>query len=131
MRILKQTPILVVDAIEPLLPFWTDTLGYQKLADVAHEGRLGFVMLERDGNMLMLQTEASIVADLTPSTKTGMKTGATLLYLDVDSIDEAVALVRKSGATIIAGPRETSYGAKEIWAVAPGGFVTGFAEHKQ
>ena len=28
----KLTPILVVDAIEPCLPFWTDRLGYARTA---------------------------------------------------------------------------------------------------
>ena len=50
-------------------------------------------------------------------------------YIDVDSVEEAQALVAKTGARILVGPRTTSYGAKEIWVMTPGGFVTGYAEH--
>ena len=41
------TPILVVDEIEPCIPFWTERLGFQKTTEVPHEGELGFVILER------------------------------------------------------------------------------------
>jgi hypothetical protein len=129
MKIKKQTPILSVEAIEPLLPFWIGKLGYAQLAEVPHEGRLGFVMLERDGQTIMLQTEASIVADLGAGTVPGLRAGSVFLYIDVDRIDDAVQLVRASGAKVICGPRETSYRAKELFAVAPGGVVVGFAEH--
>jgi len=130
MRITKHTPILIVDAIEPLLQFWTETMGYKNVAEVPHDNRIGFVMLDHDGQTLMLQTEASIKADLKNDTYRGLNTGSVCVYVDVDSIDEAVAIIEKSGATILAGPRETAYGAKEIFAIAPGGFVFAFAHHQ-
>jgi hypothetical protein len=129
MKIKQQTPILIVDAIEPVLSFWTELCGYEKVAEVAHEGKLGFVMLQHDGNTLMLQTEASVRADLGAKTPNGLKAGSVCLYIDVDHVKDAVALVEKAKAAVVAGPRTAPYGAKEIFAVAPGGFVVGFAEH--
>ena len=48
------TPILVVNAIEPCLDFWL-RLGFQKIAEVPHGDRLGFVMFTNGTNNLMLQ----------------------------------------------------------------------------
>lgn len=127
MKILKQTPIHTVEEIEPLLAFWTAHLGFQKVAEVPHDGRLGFAMLERDGATVMLQSAASVAADLGPDTP--LRAGSVCLYIDVDDIEEAVALVRRAGAPVLCGPRETSYGAREIFVVAPGELVIGFAEH--
>ena len=57
------TPILIVEAIEPCLAFW-ESLGFQKIGEVPHGDRLGFIMYTNGGNMLMLQTEASADADV-------------------------------------------------------------------
>ena len=50
------TPVLLVERIEPALPFWRDRLGFEVLAEVPHEDAIGFVMLGRDGLMVMYQT---------------------------------------------------------------------------
>ena len=60
----KLTPILFVDAIEPCLPFWTERLGFTKATEVPHDGRLGFVILVKDGLELMYQTWDSAAADV-------------------------------------------------------------------
>ena len=63
MNISKVTPILVVDAIEPCLPFWEGQLGYARKVDVPHEGAIGFALLAREGSEVMLQSRASLAAD--------------------------------------------------------------------
>lgn len=65
----KLTPILYVDAIEPCLPFWTERLGFTKTVEVPHDGKIGFVILTRDGLELMYQTWASAAADIAGATK--------------------------------------------------------------
>ena len=125
MKIDKLTPILVVDAIEPALAFWTGALGYEKVVEVPHEGRLGFVLLQKDGHEVMLQTKASIAADLPAMAGTPCA-----LYADVKSIQAAQKAVGEH-ATVIAGPRETFYGAREVWVRDPAGNVIGFAESKK
>ncbi|MEE8138747.1 MAG: hypothetical protein V3T81_07765, partial [Thermoanaerobaculia bacterium] len=37
------------DEAEPCHASWTDRLGFTVIAEVAHEDRLGFAMLQRDG----------------------------------------------------------------------------------
>ena len=109
MKIKNATPILVVDAIEPCLPFWTGPMGYEKQVEVPHEGKIGFVLLTRDDRELMMQTRASVAADL-PALKLDV---TCVLYFDVPSLDQALAEAK--GATVLVPPRETFYGAREAF----------------
>ena len=60
MKMNRLTPVLMVEAIEPCLPFWVDRLGFSKTVEVPHGDRLGFAILVRDGVELMYQTRASV-----------------------------------------------------------------------
>jgi uncharacterized glyoxalase superfamily protein PhnB len=123
-KVKKVTPIVIVDAIEPALEFWCAGLGFERVAEVPHEGRLGFVLLARAGHELMLQTRASVMADV-PAALEGGATHA--LYVDVDSLDDAVAAV--AGAKVVVPRRRTFYGADEVWGRDPSDTLVGFAEH--
>ena len=123
MDVTKVTPILVVDAIEPCLPFWTGPMGYEKAVEVPHEGRLGFVLLTRAGGEIMMQTRASIAADL-PALRLDV---TCVLYMDVPSLDAALA--EAQGAEVLVPPRKTFYGAREAFLRDASGNVFGFAEH--
>ena len=90
------TPILIVREIEPCLDFW-QRLGFQKVAEVPHEGRLGFVMFTDGKHNLMLQSEASADADV----KIAPRAGGGVVYLNVPSID-AVEQTMDQGLSHIA-----------------------------
>jgi len=124
MKVNKVTPISIVDAIEPALALWCDRLGFQKVAEVPHEGRVGFVLLVRDGHEVMMQTRASLAADVAAVAALDAQHA---VYLDVDSIDDAIAATQ--GATILVPRRKTFYGAEEIWVKDAAGTVVGFAQH--
>lgn len=64
MKLKKITPVIVVDAIEPCLEFWVDRLGFTKTVEVPHEGALGFVILNHSPTEIMLQSRASVEADV-------------------------------------------------------------------
>ncbi len=124
LNIRKVTPILIVDAIEPALALWTGVLAYEKHVEVPHDGRAGFVLLSRDGHEVMMQTRASLRADVPGVAKLGV--GA-VLYMDVDSLDAAISSTQ--GLEVVVPERETAYGAREIFVRDPVGNVLGFAEH--
>jgi len=130
----KVTPIYVVDRIEPALAFW-EGLGWEKVVEVPHEDRLGFVILTHGEREIMLQTRDSVRADL----------GADLdptcaVYMDVPSLADARAALdgkrrKPSGAAaggaehrVLIESRETFYGAREMWVIDPAGVLVGFAE---
>jgi uncharacterized glyoxalase superfamily protein PhnB len=123
MKIKKVTPILIVDAIEPALPIWTGELGFEKQVEVPHEGRAGFVILVREGHEVMMQTRASVVADVPAVGELGVTCA---LYMEVESIEEAVAAVK--GAKVVVPERTTFYGAREIFVRDASGNVLGFAQ---
>jgi uncharacterized glyoxalase superfamily protein PhnB len=121
----KLTPLLAVEAIEPSLSFWVDALGFTRTVEVPHDDALGFVILEKDGYEVMLQTIASIKADVPAAVPPA---GASLLYIEVEdlrTVEEAVA-----EHELLVPRRKTFYGAEEIFVREPGGNVVGFAEYR-
>ena len=124
MKANKLTPVLMVDAIEPALPFWIDKLGFTKTVEVPHENTLGFVILVKDGIEIMYQTKASVAADVGPLAKSPM--GGTFLFIEVDDL----AAVEKAlkGVTLLVPRRKTFYGADEIIVREPCGNAVTFAQ---
>ena len=53
---MKITPILIVDEIEPSLNFWVAKLGFEKTVEVPEGDKLGFVILQKEGAEVMLQS---------------------------------------------------------------------------
>jgi uncharacterized glyoxalase superfamily protein PhnB len=125
-RLKKVTPIMQVEAIEPLLSFWTEHLGFNITAQVPHEEHIGFVILEKDGYEVMYQTQASVAADA--STLSSHPLGGTILFIEVDDIDAIETAVAAAGAEVLVPRRKTFYGSTEIFVREPAGNVVGFAE---
>lgn len=118
------TANLLVDSIEETLPFY-EKLGFTRKVEVPHEGRLGFVILDHSGTELMLQSRASMAADVAGLEKDAYRV---MLYVSV----EALAPIR---AALEAWPkvvpeRTTFYGAREIIVRDPAGNVLAFASHE-
>ncbi len=122
----KLSPVLVLDAIEPALPFFRDRLGFTVLATVPlREGadELGFAMLQRDAVEVMLQTRASVRADMPALADEGNRATLFVEVTDVAAIERALV-----GCEIVVPRRRTFYGADEIGVRAPGGHVLVFAQ---
>ncbi len=125
-KILRNTPIEIVEQIEPHLDFWK-RLGFTKTVEVPHGDRLGFVILAKDDQQIMLQTRASIgedIAVLSPH----LEKHTVVQYIDVDSLDALLASL--GDWKLLLPPRETFYGAREVVVQDPAGFLLVFAEHK-
>lgn len=118
----KVTPILSVDAIEPTLPFWVDALGFEKTTEVPHGDALGFVILAKGNHEVMLQTIASMEADV-PAV--APPPGGSILFIEVDDLEPIERAI--DGFEIVVPRRSTFYGADEIFVREPGGNVVGFA----
>ena len=125
MQIKKLTPVLFVEAIEPCLPFWTERLGFAKTVEVPEGGKLGFVILVKDGVELMYQTYASAEKDI-PGLVRKPDLPGTFLYVEVAGLDEIKK--RLAGVKLEVPQRTTFYGAREIGMREPGGNLILFAE---
>ena len=124
MRIEKLTPVLMVEAVEPVLDFWVKRLGFTRTTEVPHEGHLGFVILEKDGIEVMYQSRASVAADIAPLAQSPMK--GTFLFLQVDDLDAVEKAL--AGVTPVVPRRKTFYGADELIVREPAGNAVTFAQ---
>lgn len=120
----KLSPVLIVDAIEPCLPFWTDRLGFTKVAEVPEGDRLGFVILQKDGVEVMYQSRDSVRKDIPQLADTPPGTS---LYIEVSDIDAAEKAVK--GLPVVVPRRKTFYGAEEIGVREPGGNAVILSAH--
>ena len=124
MNIREITPVLFLDAIEPVLAFWQERLHYEEVLRVPHRNAVGFVLLSSGQSRVMLQTRASLADDLPTVAK---EKPTSVLYVDVDSLSAAEEAMK--GVEVIVPVRKTFYGAMEFAVKDPGGQITIFSEH--
>src|SRR2546423_357301 len=83
------TPVMLVDAVEPCLPFWVDRFGFVVENQVpGPDGKLIFASAKKDGIEVMYQTKASVVAEH-PETNKELGGHSLTLFITVDDIDVA------------------------------------------
>lgn len=121
-------PVLIVDAVEPCVRFWTERLGFTKENEVpGDDGQLIFASVRKGGVEIMYQTKASVVAD-SPSQAAELDGRSVALFItvpstaDLDSAERAVA-----EAPVVKPRHKTFYGSEEFYVREPGGNVVGFA----
>lgn len=121
----KITTVLAVETVEPSLDFWTKRLGFECTVTVPHENTLGFAILVKDNLEVMLQSVASILADL--GSTTGEINGrSAALFIEVADL---AAVEEGLGTYPIEMPRRTTfYGMHEIGVREPGGHFVIFAQ---
>jgi hypothetical protein len=120
----KLTPVLYVEEIEPVLPFWTEKLGFTKTVEVPEDDKLGFVILKRGAVEVMYQTRVSVAKDVPVLTDTPMR--GSLLFIEVDDLDAIEAAL--AGVQPVVPRRQTFYGADELIVREPAGNVVTFAQ---
>lgn len=120
----KLSPVIMVDAIEPCLPFW-ERLGFARTAEVPEGDALGFVILAKDGVEVMYQTLDSVAKDAPGLVSRARGHGAALFIevSDVAAVERAMA-----GVEVVVPRRQTFYGMDEIGVREPGGHVVMFAQ---
>lgn len=123
----KITTVLAVETVEASLDFWERRLGFERTVTVPHENAIGFVILVKDGVEVMLQSVASILADLGANTGevNGRSAALFIEVADIDAVEKALA-----GYPIEMPRRTTFYGTTEIGVREPGGHFVVFAQHK-
>jgi uncharacterized glyoxalase superfamily protein PhnB len=125
------SPVLIVDAVEPCLAFWTDKLGFTAENHVpGPDGRLVFASVRKDSVEIMYQTKASVVAE-DPSAASELGGCSTALFIMVPAVSDVDVLQRLTEGAPVTKPRhDTFYGTTEFYIREPGGNVVGFAAQK-
>lgn len=121
----KITTVLAVETVEPSLDFWQRRLGFECTVTVPHEDTLGFAILVKDNLEVMLQSVASILADLGSTTGeiNGRSAALFIEVADLAAVEQAL-----SGYPIEMPRRTTFYGMHEIGVREPGGHFVIFAQ---
>lgn len=125
-RLKQLTPVIIVEAVEPCVPFWVDRLGFAVDAEVpGPNGAIQFAILSRDGIEVMYQTRASVIADLPDSAADliGHSVGLFITVEDLDAVERAM-----DGAPVVKARHQTFYGSTEFYVREPGGNTVGFAQ---
>ena len=124
---LKQlTPVLIVDAVEPCIKFWTDKLGFEVNNQVPDtDGKLIFASVQKDGIEIMYQTRASVVAER-PDAEAELRGHSTALFITVKNLADIETAV--ADAPIVKARHKTFYGSVELYVKEPGGNTVGFAQ---
>jgi uncharacterized glyoxalase superfamily protein PhnB len=124
---LKQlTPVLIVDAVEPCIKFWTDRLGFAVTNQVpGPDGKLIFASVEKEGIEIMYQTRASVISEQ-PGSAGELMGHSVALFITVADLDPVIRAL--DGAPVVKPRHETFYGSTEIYVREPGGNTVGFAQ---
>ena len=124
---LKQlTPVLIVDAVEPCIKFWTDRLGFEVTNQVpGPDGKLIFASVQKAGIEIMYQTRASVISEQ-PGSAGELMGHSVALFITVGDLDTVVKALE--GAPVVKPRHETFYGSTEIYVREPGGNTVGFAQ---
>ena len=125
----KLTPVLLVDLLDDALEFWCGCLGFKKTLEVPADPDAapglgnppGFVILQRGGVELMLQSRASVRRDVPALAAGAFSCTGLVLFIEVSDFDAVREAVR--GCEIAIEERVTFYGMREIGVRAPDGPV--------
>src|SRR6267154_3037098 len=95
-------PVMIVDAVEPSLKFWTEQLGFAKDNEVpGRDGKLIFASVKKDGVEIMYQTRASVIAD-NPAVADELNGRSAALFITVPTIADLDEIAcRSKGATVV------------------------------
>lgn len=121
----RLTPVFYVDRVAHCLPFWTDRLGFQKVAEVpGPDGQPQFAMLVRDGLEVMYQTWAALETEskIAAAAPRGHSVALFIEVDDLDAVDHALAGVPRTIER-----HSTFYGMDEFTVREPGGSLVTFA----
>jgi uncharacterized glyoxalase superfamily protein PhnB len=124
-------PVLIVEAVEPSIRFWTEQLGFSKDNEVpGPDGKLIFASVKKDGVEIMYQTRASVIAD-DPAAAADLNGRSVALFITVPAIADLDVIARRTKAAPAVKTRhDTFYGTTEFYIREPGGNVVGFAAPK-
>ena len=124
-------PVMIVEAVEPSVEFWTEQLGFAKENEVpGPDGKLVFASVRKDSVEIMYQTRASVIAD-DPTAAADMNGRSVALFITVPTIADLDEIARESkNAPVVKQRHDTFYGTTEFYIREPGGNVVGFAAPK-
>src|ERR1043166_6904765 len=103
------TPVMIVEAVEPCLGFWTDRFGFTVENEVpGPDGKLIFASAKNGSIEVMYETKASALAE---DPKADVSGHSIALFVTVDDIDAAEQAAK--GAPVVKARHKTFYGSTD------------------
>lgn len=124
----KATAVLIVEHVEQSLPFF-EAAGFERTVEVPHDDTIGFVILLRDNAEVMLQSQASALADVTTIDPRDIKSSLTFLFVEIDDLAAIERALKKY--KVVVPRRKTFYGADETSYKEPSGHIVTFAQFEK
>lgn len=125
-NVLKSTPVLFVEMVEPCVVFWRERFGFTVPVEVPSASGLAFALLQNGGTELMYQSFESLESEPSETLRASARAGRTFLYVEVPDIQAALAAC--AGLPLLSEMHDTFYGAREFAVADPGGHVVTFAQ---
>lgn len=124
MKINRACAVLFAERIEPTRD-WFMKLGFSVFVDIPEDDHLGFVLLEKDGVQVMVETRANKREP--DALRMRMKDNRnTVLFVEVADLDAVIG--KLEGSTVLVPRHKTFYGSEEQSYLEPGGNIVTFAK---
>lgn len=127
-QVRRLTPVIIVEAIEPVLPFWA-RIGAVVDVSVPHGAALGFVSLSLGSAELMYQSVASVLEDTGADGRRDAYAPLpqqAYLFIEVDDLAAVESCL--AGEPVFLPRRTTFYGSRETGYRDPAGNLVVFAD---
>jgi uncharacterized glyoxalase superfamily protein PhnB len=124
----KLTPLLLVEKIESVLPFWTQNLGFIKTVEVPEGDKLALLILQPGTAEVVYQSFASLDQHV-PAIAADIRKGPTFLYLEADDLEAGKAAI--AGMDVYMPEHTTFDGSREIAVKDPAGRFLSFAHFEK
>src|SRR5437868_1580135 len=121
-------PNLMVEDVARSAAFYREALGFTAVATVPEAAPFDFMMLQRDGVVMMLQSRASLGTELPDMARQAVG-GSVLFYVIVEGLD-ALYQEAKGRTELAVDLHETWYGKREFGVRDSDGYLLVFAEDK-
>ena len=123
MIVKRATSVLFVDRVEPTRDFFK-RVGFEVIAEVPAGASLGFVILQKDGVQVMVETrgnqnEPAAIQAITRESRRAA------VFVEVDDLDAVIGAL--AGSRVIVERHLTFYKSDELTYEEPGGNIVTFA----
>jgi hypothetical protein len=124
MKISRASAVLLAERVEATRD-WFMKVGFTVFVDIPEDDHLGFVLLEKDGVQVMVETRANKREP--DALRMRMKDNRNaILFIEVDDLDAVIA--KLEGSKVLVPRHKTFYGSEEQSYLEPGGNIVTFAK---
>ena len=124
MKVKRAAPVLFVDSVAASRDFFA-RIGFNASVEIPDGKALGFVIMERDGVQVMLESRDNGNEPAAIRSKS-RQACASHVFIEVDDLDAVIAALGR--AEVVVERHKTFYNSDELTCLEPGGHLVTFAQ---